>query len=263
MPVFLPEKIKIHLPDSERIQDSLGCSQANVYLFADRVLKIEQDCNNSANECRMMHWLQGRLPVPRVIADDLSGGMRYLMMSRMQGEVLCSPSILDDQAGLAELVAQGLRMLWSVDVSGCPTDRSLNQKFREIEMGLRMGTITRDTANQPETYGSEGFETPAQLFDWLVKNRPAEELVLSHGDCCLPNIFTMNGRVSGFIDLGQAGVADKWVDIEQVLWSIWANTTGIFGGKTRDFDRKYLFEALGMQPDEDRLRYYSLLSELC
>lgn len=69
--------------------------------------------------------------------------------------------------------------------------------------------------------------------------------------------------LSGLIDLGFSGVADKWVDIEKGLWSMWANTTGQFGGKKREFNRQLLFNALGMQPDDDKLRYYTLLSELC
>ncbi len=108
-----------------------------------------------------------------------------------------------------------------------------------------------------------GFASPAALFDWLVKHRPAEELVLSHGDLCLPNIFADERGLTGFIDVGLAGVADKWVDIEKCLWSMWANTTGFFGGKQRPFDRRMLFDALGMQPDEDKLRYYGLLDALC
>ena len=94
-------------------------------------------------------------------------------------------------------------------------------------------------------------------------HRPEEDLVLSHGDYCLPNVFADGQELTGFIDIGLSGVADKWIDIEKGLWSMWANTTGFFGGKQRPFDRQLLFNALGMQPDEDKLRYYSLLEELC
>lgn len=257
--MYIPESIRRHLPDLEHTEDSLGCSQANVLLFEDRVLKIEQDCNASANEHRMMRWLEGRLPVPQIIAEDLADGKRYLLMSRLPGDVLCSARFLDDQQRLAELAADGLKMLWSVDIDSCPIDRTLNQKFIEIENGLRAGTLIWDR----DDTGSNEFRTPAQLFDWLIKHRPEEDCVLSHGDFCLPNILVDNGKVSAFIDLGQSGGSDKWVDIEQVLWSMWANSTGQFGGKVRPFDRQYLFDALGMQPDEDRLRYYSLLRELC
>lgn len=261
--MYLPESIRSYLPRGEYHLDDIGCSDAQVLLFDDRVLKIEKDCNMSANELNMMRWLQGKLPVPEIIAADLVDGTRYLLMSRIPGHYLCDAAILDDQELLAELVAHGLRQMWAVDVSTCPTNRSLSAKFGEIEAGIRNGTITMDQARQVETYGPGGFKSPPELFDWLVKHRLDEELVLSHGDYCLPNIFCSDRNLTGYIDLGYAGVADKWVDIEMVLWSMWANTTGQFGGKKRPFDRKYLFQALNMQPDEETLKYYSLLSELC
>lgn len=43
---------------------------------------------------------------------------------------------------------------------------------------------------------------------------------------------------------------------------MWANTTGQFGGKAREFDRQRLFDALHMEPDEEKLRYYGLLDNL-
>lgn len=261
--MFLPESIRRHLPEKEYSLDSVGCSQAQVLLFDDRVLKIEKDCNASANELNMMRWLQGRLPVPEIIAADKVEDTRYLLMSRIPGVYLCNEAILDDQERLAELVADGLRHMWAVDVTTCPTERSLNAKFLEIEEGIRNGTITMDTARQEETYGPSGFASPSELFDWLVKHRPEEELVLSHGDYCLPNVFCNDAGLTGYIDLGCSGVADKWVDIDQVVWSMWANSTGQFGGKAREFDRSLLFKALGMEPDEEKLRYYCLLSELC
>ena len=261
--MFLPETIRALLPEAEYTLDDLGRSQAQVLLFEDRVLKIEKDCNASANELNMMRWLYGKLPVPEVLAADMVDDTRYLLMSRITGNNLCADFILNDQERLADLVAKGLQQMWSVDITGCPTDRSLDAKFLEIETGIRNGSITMDQARQEETYGPSGFKSPAELFDWLVKHRPHEELVLSHGDFCLPNIRCNTHGLTGFIDLGCAGVADKWVDIEMVLWSMWANSTGKFGGKKRDFDRHNLFAALNMQPDEDKLRYYSLLNELC
>ncbi len=259
----MPEVIVRQLPKGEYQLDSIGRSDAQVMIFDDRVLKIEKDCNMSANEAAMMRWLNGKLYVPQVIETACADGVRYLLMTKIPGKYLCDNAILDDQDLLAVLVAEGLQKMWSVDVSDCPTDRSLNAVFREIEEGLRSGNITMDTARQEETFGPGGFKGPQQLFDWLVRHRPAEEIVLSHGDFCLPNIFCDGQKLTGIIDLGYAGKADKWVDIEKVLWSMWANTTGQFGGTKRDFDRRKLFHALKMEPDEERLRYFSLLSELC
>lgn len=259
----IPASIKRRIGYQKGALDKIGCSDAQVLMFDDMVLKIQQDSNPAGNEHQMTRWLQGKLPVPEIIEEAHVDGVWYLLMTRVNGHNLCGESILDDQHRLAELMAEGLRRMWAVNIDGCPADRTLDQKFREIEAGIRGGWITREQSCQPETYGSEGFESPAQLFDWLVKNRPEEEFVLSHGDYCLPNVMANQCGLTGLIDLGYAGIADKWVDIEKGLWSMWANTTGVFGGPKRAFDRKYLFEALNMQPDDDKLRYYSLLSELC
>lgn len=260
--MYIPESILRHIGGQSGVAENIGRSDAQVMMFDDMVLKIQPDCNMAANEHHMLRWMQGKLPVPKIIAEDFIDGRRYLLMSRIRGRYLCDDAILDDQHMLAERMAEGLRMLWATDISDCPTRRTLDDKFREIEEGLRGGWITKEQAGQPDTYGPGGFDSPAALFDWLVKHRPQEELVLSHGDYCLPNIFSTDGAISGFIDVGLAGVADKWVDIDKGLWSMWANTTGFWGGKQRPFDRKLLFDVLGFEADEDKIRYYGLLDEL-
>lgn len=259
----IPVSIKRRIGFHKGVLDKVGCSEAQVLMFNDMVLKIQPDSNTSGNEHQMMRWLQGKLPVPEIIEEAFVDGTRYLLMSRIPGSYLCDAAILDDQERLAALVAEGLQRMWAVDIEHCPTDRTLTQKFREIEAGLRSGTLTMEQARQAETYGPGGFASPAQLFDWLIRHRPPEEKVFSHGDYCLPNIFCDEKGLTGYIDLGCAGAADRWVDIEMALWSMWANSTGKFGGKRREFDRRLLFDALGMPLDEERLRYYSLLSELC
>lgn len=261
----IPAQIAAHLPQTIGVSDSIGCSDAQVIDYGDRFLKVEAECNVAANEYCMLQWMQGRIPVPRILAAAQADGKRWLVTSRMPGQYLCTEALLDDQPRLAQLCADALRALWAADVSTCPTRRTLDEKFREIEAGLRGGWITREQAGDPTVYdvSAGGFASPAALFDHLVKHRPAEELVLSHGDLCLPNIFADEQGLTGFIDVGWAGVTDRWVDIEKCLWSMWANTTGFFGGKVRPFERQLLFDALGMQPDEEKLRYYGLLDALC
>ena len=154
-------------------------------------------------------------------------------------------------------------MLWRVDIAGCPCSCALDDVLRKAEADIAAGRVTIGTANQPETYGAGGFASPEALLAWLKANRPPETLVLSHGDFCLPNILADEKGIVGFLDLGQAGCADRWRDLDQGLWSMWANTTGLFGGRARTFDRDTLFSALNLPLDEEKLRYYSLLSELC
>lgn len=261
----IPDVIRVSLPEMAGAAEDIGRSGATVLDYGDRFLKVQEECNVSANEYFMLRWMQGRIPVPRILAAAQADSRRWLVTSRMPGQYLCTEALLDDQHRLAEICAQALRTLWSVDISTCPTRRTLDDKLCEIEAGLRGGWITREQAGDPTIYdvSAGGFASPAALFDWLLKHRPEEELALSHGDLCLPNIFADGQGLTGFIDVGLAGVADKWVDIEKCLWSMWANTTGFFGGRARPFDRQLLFDSLDMQPDEEKLRYYGLLDALC
>lgn len=236
---MIPASIQALLPQHPGEENRIGLSGAQVVMYEDCVLKVQPDTGNAANEGIMLRFLKGRLPVPEVLAEAVQGGMRYLLMTRLRGRMLCDETFLDNQPLLARRMAEAAEMLWRVDIAGCPCSYALDDVLRKAEADIAAGRVTIDTANQPET------------------------LVLSHGDFCLPNILADEKGIVGFLDLGQAGCADRWRDLDQGLWSMWANTTGLFGGKARLFDRKALFSALNLPLDEEKLRYYSLLSELC
>ena len=85
--------------------------------------------------------------------------------------------------------------------------------------------------------------------------RPADNLVVCHGDACAPNtLLGEDGRWSGHVDLGLLGVADRWADLAVATWSAeWNYGPG--------WDN-LLLNAYGIRPDPDRTRYYRLLWDL-
>lgn len=161
-----------------------------------------------------------------------------------------------------KLLADALKMLWSVDISACPSDAGLDKKLSLARYNVEHGLA--DTENvQPSTYGENGFKNPEELLSWLYENRPDEELTLSHGDFCLPNIFLNDSGVTGIIDLGKTGIADKWCDIALCYRSLSNNYDGRYSGQAYSgLDDLMLFKELGLMPDWEKIRYYILLDEL-
>ncbi len=92
------------------------------------------------------------------------------------------------------------------------------------------------------------------LLDELEATRPdSEDLVVTHGDYCLPNVVLRDGAVAGFIDVGRAGVADRHQDFACAARSIAYNYGEQFVAP--------FFEAYGMAPDPARIAFYQLLDE--
>ena len=245
----LPESILRLTEEQAYTMDRTGMSGASIRLYENRVLKIQPWGPETENEITMLTYLQGKLPVPKLYIQETEEGMSYLLMDRCR------------RRGCA-MLADGLRALWSVDVSRCPCDQRLEKKLEAARYNVENGLVDMNNV-EPGTFGKGGFRDPAALLAWLYAHRPVEEPVLSHGDFCLPNLFVEEGRVTGYIDLGRAGIGDKWCDVALCWRSLhhnyvdWCRRTGAAAP-----DGKLLFQALGLEPDWEKIRYYILLDEL-
>jgi kanamycin kinase len=84
---------------------------------------------------------------------------------------------------------------------------------------------------------------------------PAEDLVVCHGDACVPNtLIGDDGHVVGHVDVGSLGVGDRWADLAVLAWStIWNYGPGF---------EDVTYEGYGIEPNERAIRYYRLLWEL-
>ncbi len=259
----LPEPLQEILQGQKGIPDRTGKSGAKLLLFPDMVLKVQPETAETRTEHAMMTWLQGRLPVPRCLYHTVENGTSYLLMTRAQGKMACDEAYMQNPKQLTRILAEALHRLWQVDITDCPVRWDLPRKLAAAATSVEKGEVDTENA-EPETFGTNGFRDPADLLSWLQNNQPPEDLVLSHGDFCLPNIFIENGNSTGFIDLGRAGVADRWQDIALCYRSLVHNYTGKYArGRTyTDFQPADLFTALDIRPDWQKLRYYILLDEL-
>ena len=193
---------------------------------------------------------------------NVGGSFQYLLMSRVPGKMSCDTYYLERPRELVRLLASALKMLWSIDVQGCPRNRTIEKELEEARFRVE-NTLVDVSDSEPDTFGKDGFASPTALLHWLQEHKPDYEPVLSHGDFCLPNVFVEGGRISGFIDLGETGIGDKWREIALCYRSLKHNFDGTYGGKVYpDFKPDMLFEELGIEPDREKIRYYILLDEL-
>ena len=258
----LPKRIMKMIAGETYESDSIGLSDSSVLIFDDKVLKIQEYSQEAENEYNMLRWLVGKLPVPEVYAYETCDGKAYLLMKKCPGRMACDEEYMRNPRQQVRLLAEGLKGLWKVSVGDCPTDQKLRYKLEAAQFKIRNGLVDLDHC-ETDTFAEGGFKNPEALLQWLYDNQPEEELVLSHGDYCLPNVFFKDGHVSGFIDLGKAGIADKWCDIALCYRSLSHNYSGRYNGRAYPgHDGLSLFRELGIEPDWKKIKYYILLDEL-
>jgi len=260
--MYIPTAIKELINDHDYYVDDIGCSDSTVFVFKDKVLKIRPYNTEADSEYIMMKWLWNKISVPRCICHLVENGVDYLLMTRIDGKMSCDESVMRDPIRLMKLLADGLKRMWQVDIKDCPIDQGVSGILIDIKNRLDSGSISVEDW-RPITFGECTFETIYQAYNWLVSNKPLEEPVLSHGDYCLPNVIVGKNGLAGFIDLGYSGVADKWKDIALCYRSLKSNYCGRFAKRVcEDFDASILFEALGIEPNWEKMNYYFLLDEL-
>lgn len=261
--LYFPKDIQEIISGLPYSIENIGMSGSKVLIFDEMVLKIEKQSDRFDDMVKVMSWLDGKIPVPKVICVSKENNMCYLLMSRIKGQMSCEEYFLEHPNELCEHLANGLRMLWSIDISDCPVIRDIDDELKAAKRQVELKLYDIDSV-EPDTFGDNGlFKSPEELYKWLEDNQPECEPCLSHGDYCLPNILINNGMLSGFIDLGDTGVGDKWRDIAICYRSLKHNFDGTYGGKVyENFSPDLLFEKLGIEPNKEKMEFYRLLDEL-
>ena len=257
----IPASIAGILGNQSGKTDGLGKSGAQVVLFDEYVLKIRAEDDRDTADARILEWLAGKAPVPRVAAHEVMNGQDWLLMTRIRGEELCKPDVMNNPVLLLDCMAEALHTLWSIPAEECPFEKKVADHLADAERAIRAGRLDFSDC-EPETFGPGGFENPEELISWLKRHEPRQDRAVTHGDFCLPNLFTDGKRFTGFIDVGNVGVCDRWMDLALGWRSLKHNSDGHYGKIYPEIDPDDLFRAAGVPKDEEKLRYYILLDEL-
>ncbi|MCA2408474.1 aminoglycoside 3'-phosphotransferase [Rhizobium leguminosarum bv. viciae 248] len=238
-------------------RDALGRSAASVFRLEALglpalYLKVENvgPFSEIADEAARLRWLKASgLTCPDVIAEDSDGVRNRLLISALPGSDLASASVLTPLARV-ELLAAALLDLHRLPIASCPFDHRLEARIAAAKARVQAGIV--DETDFDETRLGMSAEA---LFAELESGKPSrEDLVVTHGDACLPNFIASEGGFSGYLDCSRLGVADRYQDIALACRSIAHN----FGeALVQLFLDRYGMPAT----DPARLDYYRLLDE--
>jgi len=202
----LPSQWRSALRDADIEMQGIGVSRADVARvrrqgLPDAFLKSEviDAFSELEGEILRLRWLRAQgQPVPTVLDTAEEGGRRWLLMSALPGHDLASSPTLAP-AEVVVLLADALRALHALPVAGCPFDHRLASRLPEVAARVAAGLIDADDFDD-ERLGQSAEQVHAEL----IATCPADEdLVVAHGDACLPNLMAVHGRFSGFIDCGR------------------------------------------------------------
>lgn len=250
----LTEKISNFIADSNLQEINIGCSDSQVIRIDKNediyFLKMAKN-GVLTKEFEKLKWLEGKLNVPKIVIYDLNDETEYLITEAVRGEMVCSDYYLNNPLVGIKVIAEAFKQVYSVNIADCPFNVSIDYKLDLVENNLKNGLILEENVSEKvlEKYGDLN-----NILTFLKENRFEEQPCFSHGDTSLPNIFADKDHFSGFIDVGECGIADKWFDLAICEKSI-----------IRNYGEKYIYnfyEELNIKPDREKIDYYLLMMQL-
>jgi aminoglycoside phosphotransferase len=143
-------------------------------------------------------------------------------------------------------------MIHSLDIAACPFEQRLAVKVEKAHRRLVTGVVDGHDFDDERS----GWTAESAFAELLATRPTSEDLVFTHGDYCLPNIIInpQNWTISGFIDWGRAGVADRYQDLALVGRSLAYNFSPDW--------IEVLFREYGLSEiDYAKVQFYKLLDE--
>jgi len=207
-------------------------------------------------EAERFAWLGAvGFPVPVVVDVGADSDAMWLVTSAVPGRSAAADWDTACRASVVAIVADLTRSMHALRVADCPFDRRLAVTLPEAQWAVALGRLDLDDLDEEHA----GWSAERLLAELTAAGVPdGEDLVVCHGDLCLDNILVSADarKVTGVLDVGRLGMADRWLDLSIVLRSIGEDTPGYGPADAAAFATRY-----GAPPDERKRRFYRLLDE--
>ena len=173
-----------------------------------------------------MRWMRSHgVPVPPVHEYTRGDADEYLLTEEVSGLPASAPEWKVDRQHVAIALGNCLAALHATDATGCPFDRRISRQLDEARVRVATGQVREDDFDAAR----RGRDASGLFAELLATVPPSEDLVLVHGDFCLPNVLLHRHesgelRVTGLIDCGRAGLGDRHQDLALAIRSLTCNS---------------------------------------
>jgi aminoglycoside phosphotransferase len=243
----LPASLESRLEGFSFLEIKLGMSGARVFKLEDGneslFLKFAQVSNDPdpafsiRAEADRLQWLRSKnFPVPKVDMLLEVGGLEYVLMTSIPGLDASQPWLKDQIPHITAKLAAGLRTWHDTNTADCPYRLTLKTRIEQARARTKNANLKLE-------------------LEELLKHAPkTEDLVLCHGDPCLPNVLLNDHlKISGWIDLGRAGVMDRHWDLALIVGSLEMDLNPQFNGWSERFLELYGLDVV----DRETLAFYA------
>lgn len=258
--IITPRSISVMLEACSWERDTIGQAGAAVYKLhgnktaPELFLKHGNDsvAEDISEEKQRLDWLADRISVPKVMQFSRTPNEAWLLMNALPGKTAHQILHASPNSGpaIVDAMVSFLRRLHAIPTSECPFDGGLGLRLGQARRRIDAGVIdVGDFDDERQGWNAE------QVWEAIQQQLPFEsDAVVTHGDFSLDNILIRDDIVVGCIDVGRAGVADRYQDLA-ILW----NALGEFGSELQD----RLFDEYGIRhPDDRKLQFHLMLDEL-
>ncbi|GAA3873880.1 APH(3'') family aminoglycoside O-phosphotransferase [Saccharothrix violaceirubra] len=201
-------------------------------------------------EGRRLVWLREHgIPAAEVL--ECAPGL--LVTAAVPGRTAADPWAADLRPRVVDALADLTRRLHALPVDDCPFDRRLAVTVPEA--------LAADVDLDDLDEERRGWSRDRLVAELLATTPDGEDLVVCHGDLSLPNVLfdPDTCRVTGVVDTGRLGVADRWTDLAIATRSLAGDLNPDYGPVYAD---RYLHR-YGISPDAAKSDFYRLLDEFC
>jgi aminoglycoside phosphotransferase len=228
---------------------TIGQSGATVSRRSGLYRKVSDDPRDDlVGEGARLCWLREHgIPAAEVI--ECRPGL--LVTAEVPGVSAAEEWPEESRSRVVDALADLTRALHSLPITECPFDRRLAVTVPEaLAADVELDDLDDERA------GWTRDDLAARL---IAARPPDEDLVVCHGDLCLPNVVLNPDtcRVNGLIDTGRLGVADRWADLALATRSLAGDLNPQYGAWAADrFLNQY-----GIAPNPRMSEFYRLLDE--